>query len=258
MRRASGQCRGGGLFLRAGRQESRFRALEPGRCGARRQGAGGSRLPRHGGDRRTRAAGILARPMSAEAVPADAAGVVFLSRRCCLHRDTLAAMTRALEAGADIVYGDSDRIDLKGRRGLPRFNPDFSPDLLYHRDYVSECVGISLRAWDGQWRFDDPYASLLRLVGAATRVEHLAHGSESCAPRRARERAGTTAAGAGAPVADAPRRRGQGRGDRFRVAVPLRNRGGGARFGGDPDARPGGPARALRGQPIREKSRWRV
>ncbi len=108
-----------------------------------------------------------------EVLPPDSLGVVVLGRGCCLHRDTLGTMTRALMAGADMVYGDSDRIDTKGRRGLPYFKPDFSPDLLFHQDYISDCVGISRRIWDGKWRFDDPYASVLRTVQAATRIEHV-------------------------------------------------------------------------------------
>lgn len=108
-----------------------------------------------------------------ELLPVDSLGVVVLGRACCLHRDTLGAMTRALMAGADMVYGDSDRIDTKGRRQLPYFKPDYSPDLLFHEDYISDCVGISRRIWDGKWRFDDPYASVLRIAETATRIEHL-------------------------------------------------------------------------------------
>ena len=106
-------------------------------------------------------------------LPVEALGVVVLGRACCLHRDTLGAMTRALAAGADMVYGDSDRIDPNGRRQHPYFKPDYSPDLLFHQDYVSDCVGVSRRIWDGKWRFDDPYASVLRAVQAVTRIEHV-------------------------------------------------------------------------------------
>lgn len=109
----------------------------------------------------------------ADMLPADSLGVVVLGRACCLHRDTLGAMTRALKAGADLVYGDSDRIDTKGRRQLPYFKPDYSPDLLFHEDYISDCVGISRRIWDGKWRFDDPYALVIRTVDAASRIEHV-------------------------------------------------------------------------------------
>ena len=121
--------------------------------------------------------GVRACPMAfgtgTDVLPGDAVGIVFLGPACCLHRDTLRAMTRALEAGADVVYGDSDRIDMKGTRQLPYFKPDFSPDLLFQQDYISECVGVSRRTWGGEWCFGDPYTSVLRAVEAASRVEHL-------------------------------------------------------------------------------------
>ena len=124
-----------------------------------------------------RARGVKAYPLASETgmyvLSADSCGVVFLGHACCLHRNGLSAMTRALEAGADVVYGDSDRIDMEGTRQLPHFKPDFSPDLLFHEDYISDCVGISRRIWDGEWCFDDPYASVLRTVEAASRIEHV-------------------------------------------------------------------------------------
>lgn len=125
-----------------------------------------------------RARGVEAHQMPAtgpgsELLLADSLGVVVLGRACCLHRDTLGAMTRALKEGADVVYGDSDRIDTKGTRQLPYFKPDYSPDLLFHEDYISDCVGISRRTWDGKWRFHDSYASVLRAVDAASRIEHV-------------------------------------------------------------------------------------
>ena len=124
-----------------------------------------------------RARGVKAAPMATgtrpEVLPTDAVGIVFLGRACCLHRNALSAITRALEAGADVVYGDSDRIDMRGVRQLPYFKPDYSPDLLFHEDYISDCVGVSRRVWDGTWCFDDAYTSVLCAVGAAGRIEHL-------------------------------------------------------------------------------------
>lgn len=121
-----------------------------------------------------RARGVDADALAGEyRLPDDALGVVFPGHACCLHTDSLGAISRALAAGADLVYGDSDQIDMEGNRELPYFKPDYSPDLLFHQDYMSDCVGISRRIWDGTWRFDDPYASVLRSVEAANRVEHL-------------------------------------------------------------------------------------
>ncbi len=124
-----------------------------------------------------RARGVDAHPMATstgeDMLPPDALGIVFLGRACCLHPHSLGAITRALETGADVVYGDSDRIDTRGVRRLPSFKPDFSPDLLFHEDYVSDCVGMTRRTWNGQWCFQDPYASVLRVVQGASRIEHL-------------------------------------------------------------------------------------
>ena len=124
-----------------------------------------------------RARGVDAHPWAtltgAEALPSDALGIVFLGRARCLHPSSLGAITRAFEMGADIVYGDSDRIDTRGVRRLPSFRPDFSPDLLFHQDYVTDCVGMTRRIWDGQWSFEDPYDSVLRTVEVASRIEHL-------------------------------------------------------------------------------------
>ena len=119
--------------------------------------------------------GIRALPAStmADAPIMDAAGIVFLGRGSWLHRNSLGAITRALDDGADVVYGDADRLDAKGGRRRPYFKPDFSRDLLFHEDYLSDCVGISRRIWDGKWRFDEPHGSVLRMAEAADRIDHL-------------------------------------------------------------------------------------
>ena len=109
----------------------------------------------------------------ADLVIGDAAGIVFLRSGSCPRRDSLGAITRALDDGADVVYGDADQIDAKGVRGRPYFKPDFSPDLLFHEDYLSDCVAVSRRIWNGDWRFDDPHGSVLRLTQSAGRIDHL-------------------------------------------------------------------------------------
>jgi GT2 family glycosyltransferase len=40
--------------------------------------------------------------------------------------------------GVELLYTDEDRIDAKGRRGAPRFKPDWSPDFLRSRDYLGD------------------------------------------------------------------------------------------------------------------------
>jgi len=91
--------------------------------------------------------GVRASPMvpMADLAVGEATGFVFLGRGSCLHRNGLSAITRALDDGADLVYGDADHVDATGERGRPYFKPDFSPDLLLHEDYLSDCVGVSRR-----------------------------------------------------------------------------------------------------------------
>ena len=151
-----------------------------------------------------RAGGVDAHPMATltgeDELAPDAVGIVFLGRACCLHPRSLGAITRALEAGADVVYGDSDRIDTRGVRRLPSFRPDFSPDLLFHEDYVSDCVGVTRRTWHGQWCFQDPYASVLRAVQGASAPQPVPSAPPVARPR-------SSPMDQPPPVAGAPRRR---------------------------------------------------
>ena len=151
-----------------------------------------------------RARGVYAHPMATltgeDALPPDALGIVFLGRACCLHAQSLGAITRALETGADVVYGDSDRIDTRGVRRLPSFKPDFSPDLLFHQDYLSDCVGMTRRTWSGQWCFQNPYGSVLRAVQGASAPQPVPSAPPVARPR-------SSPMDQPPPVAGAPRRR---------------------------------------------------
>jgi GT2 family glycosyltransferase len=40
----------------------------------------------------------------------------------------------------DVLYSDEDRIDAAGRRFLPFFKPDWSPDLMYSQNYIGRLV----------------------------------------------------------------------------------------------------------------------
>ena len=119
--------------------------------------------------------GVRALPMAAMADLAigEARGFVFLGRGSCLHRNSLSAITRALRDGADLVYGDADHLDARGVRRRPYFKPDFSPDLLFHEDYLSDCIGVARRIPRVLWRFDDPHGSVLRMAEVAERIDHL-------------------------------------------------------------------------------------
>lgn len=111
---------------------------------------------------------------SATPLPADCAGLVFVGRTSCPNPRNFGALSLAIEQGADLVYGDADEIDARGRR-RPRFKPDFSLDLFLYDDFVSDCVAVSRALLDrvDPWDFDDPHGTLLRWVSHASRVEHL-------------------------------------------------------------------------------------
>jgi len=51
----------------------------------------------------------------------------------------------AAHRDADLIYTDEDRLDAQGRRSHPAFKPDFSPDVLLARNYVSH-LGVYRRA----------------------------------------------------------------------------------------------------------------
>ena len=105
----------------------------------------------------------------------DCTGVVFLAPGAELHDDALPALTSALANGAEIVYGDSDQIDAKGRRCRPFFKPDFSLDLFLHQDYLSDCLAAARDVLDrvAPWNFDDPHGTLLRWLPSLSRIDHL-------------------------------------------------------------------------------------
>ena len=111
----------------------------------------------------------------ATSLPSDCTGLVFLGTASCPNPSALAALSEAVAGGADLVYGDADEIDLRGRRRRPRFKPGFSLDLFLYDDYLSDCVAVSpdLLRKAGQWDFDDPHGTLLRWVSHASRIEHV-------------------------------------------------------------------------------------
>ena len=105
----------------------------------------------------------------------DCEGAVFVGPRYRLHDAALPAMAKALAEGAELVYGDADEIDPKGRRCRPVFKPGFSLDLFLYRDYLSDCIAVSREVLDRvpPWDFDDPHGTLLRWLPAVSRIVHL-------------------------------------------------------------------------------------
>ena len=85
----------------------------------------------------------------------------------------------ALAAGGDLelLYADEDAL-VRGRRGQPRFKPDYSPHTLLSHDYIGRglCVSRALLRAAGGWPGPDAahrYAFLLRAVTLAERIVHL-------------------------------------------------------------------------------------
>lgn len=79
----------------------------------------------------------------------------------------------------DVVYSDEDKIDEDGRRSLPYFKPDWAPDSLLSRNYIShlgvyrrslvEEVGGFRRGFEGSQDYD----LLLRVTERTDRVSHI-------------------------------------------------------------------------------------
>ena len=133
---------------------------------------------------------VIASPDDARKLD-DCGGAVFVRPRYRLHDAALPAMANALAEGAELVYGDADEIDSKGRRCRPFFKPDFSLDLFLYQDYLSDCIAVSRAVLDRvpPWDFDDPHGTLLRWLPSVSRIVHLpqilSHAPEP--PARAEE-----------------------------------------------------------------------
>jgi GT2 family glycosyltransferase len=83
------------------------------------------------------------------------------------------------DRSADFIYSDEDRVDVDGRRFLPFFKPDWSPDLLlsymytghftvYKRQLVLDCGGFR-----PEFDFSQDYDLALRASEKANRIIHI-------------------------------------------------------------------------------------
>lgn len=100
-----------------------------------------------------------------------------------LEPDALLLLALELNAGADVVYTDEDRLDADGIPRDPSFKPDWSPETALTRDYVGRlCAmrgsvleaagGLDPRHGPAMW-----YDALLRVTEASDRVAHVARVS---------------------------------------------------------------------------------
>lgn len=104
-----------------------------------------------------------------------------------LDHDDVLALEALFEAAlvvnrrpdVDVIYSDEDKIDESGARSLPYFKPDWAPDSLLARNYVShlgiyrrelvERVGRFRPGFEGSQDYD----LLLRITELTERVEHI-------------------------------------------------------------------------------------
>ena len=112
--------------------------------------------------------------LDASALPDHCKGVVFLKAGHCPNPACVPGIGKAIEAGAEMVYGDADELGPAGRR-RPTFKPDFSMDLLLHQDYLSDCVAVATDALAGlpPWDFHDPHSSVLDWAWRLERICHV-------------------------------------------------------------------------------------
>ncbi len=74
----------------------------------------------------------------------DGAYLVFLDHDDELHPRALSDMAGAIaeHPGATLLYSDEDKVDEAGRRHMPSFKPDWSPDLLLSNAYMCHLLVV--------------------------------------------------------------------------------------------------------------------
>jgi GT2 family glycosyltransferase/ubiquinone/menaquinone biosynthesis C-methylase UbiE len=123
----------------------------------------------------------IALATNAAAELADGEFVALLDHDDLLTPDALLEMALRLQANpdADLLYSDEDKITLDGRRVMPFFKPDFSPELFLTNNYlchftvirrsVFQDVGGFREGFDGS----QDYELFLRVSEKARRIEHV-------------------------------------------------------------------------------------
>nr|WP_301340359.1 glycosyltransferase family 2 protein [Corallococcus exercitus] len=116
-----------------------------------------------------------------QAASGDFVGVLGAEDSLAPHALAEVALALGANPGLDVVYGDEDRLDTRGRRTAPFFKPDWSPDLLRSVDYLGRGVMArrSLVESVGGFREGFPgaeeYDLFLRLSEATERIGHVPH-----------------------------------------------------------------------------------
>jgi O-antigen biosynthesis protein len=107
--------------------------------------------------------------------------VVFLDHDDELHPTALERIARTISEHpeADLIYSDEDKIDETGRRFMPSFKPDWSPDLLLSNAYMCHVLVVrrDLVARLGGFRseFDgaQDYDLMLRVSEVTSAIVHI-------------------------------------------------------------------------------------
>jgi GT2 family glycosyltransferase len=111
---------------------------------------------------------------------ADGEYVAFLDHDDVLDRYALHYIAEACqESGVQIVYSDEDCLNAESRRALPRFKPDWSPDLLTCCMYLGHLFVVDRRLLDEVSWFREgvdgaqDYDLALRLTDRARTIRHV-------------------------------------------------------------------------------------
>ena len=148
--------------------------------------------------------------------------VALLDHDDLLSPDALFENALAINAqpGVDVIYSDEDKIDEDGRRRDPYFKPDFSPESLLARNYVSH-LGVyrrSLLERLGGFRLgfegSQDYDLILRATEVTDRVAHVPRvlyhwRSHSASTAEARDQKGYAYDAAVRALEEALQRRGE-------------------------------------------------
>ncbi|WP_279636847.1 glycosyltransferase family 2 protein [Corallococcus llansteffanensis] len=119
--------------------------------------------------------------VGAQAASGDFVGVLGAEDTLAPHALAEVALVLGADPSLDVVYGDEDRLDGRGRRTTPFFKPDWSPDLLRSVDYLGRLVMVrrSLVESVGGFREGFPgaeeYDLHLRVSEASERIGHVPH-----------------------------------------------------------------------------------
>lgn len=109
--------------------------------------------------------------------------LTFLDHDDTLSPHALAYLCEALDhhPGADMLYSDEDKIDVKNKRFEPFFKPDWSPDLLLSENYICHLLFLrrDLAAKVGNLNPEcdgsQDYDLILRAAAQAAEIRHVPH-----------------------------------------------------------------------------------